>query len=365
MYARDRPFHAPRRKTPSFSSSLLEAVYRSIDESEGQDECSPFHGEGFGTSVRRQGARGGRDRDSSSAPCSAGRTRGFTSLERVLMIEEWMEKQGSRGRCGSSRINSGSSSSDSSSGGRMGACSSSETEPLPGRRKHRSLHGKPTHDRGDREKTMKEGRNSDLGGGAPRTKLAALKIYGELKKVKQPISPGGKISAFLNSIFNSGNVKKAKMCYVGAADDVSSFDHKAAALSSYSKPSMSKTPSTRKLSTEDSDTAPKRSQRSVRFYPSAAVLGDDNPEPYGYRMGLRSCPSYKEKDFATKAKTENDWFSVGRAHEDVEYDGLSCSSSDLFELGDHLIGGKYGEELPVYETTSFNRNQAIAHGFIF
>jgi hypothetical protein len=55
------------------------------------------------------------------------------------------------------------------------------------------------------------------GGGFSKTKLRALKIYGELKKVKQPISPGGRIASFLNSIFNSASAaKKVKMCSIGA-----------------------------------------------------------------------------------------------------------------------------------------------------
>lgn len=52
--------------------------------------------------------------------------------------------------------------------------------------------------------------------------------------------------------------------------------------------------------------------------------------------------------------------------EEDDEDCLSDSSSDLFEL-DHLAifgSNRYSEELPVYETTHFGRNCAIASGLI-
>lgn len=51
--------------------------------------------------------------------------------------------------------------------------------------------------------------------------------------------------------------------------------------------------------------------------------------------------------------------------EEEEDDVWSYSSSDLFELDNHRIGkGRYIKELPVYETTDFNTNQAIARGLL-
>ena len=47
-------------------------------------------------------------------------------------------------------------------------------------------------------------------------------------------------------------------------------------------------------------------------------------------------------------------------------DALSCSSSDLFELDNLSVIGieRYREELPVYETTHFKTNCAIAKGLV-
>ncbi|KAI4344576.1 hypothetical protein L6164_011784 [Bauhinia variegata] len=314
------------------------------------------------------------------------------------MIEDWMEKQSSQ--C-STLFNSTSSSSECSSVG--GVFSSSETETsCKFRSGPKSERTKKYHINTDKHQQQKQPQHE---GGFARTKLRALKIYSELnQKVKQPISPGSRIACFLSSIFNSGNVKKAKMCYVGAAEDVS-FEHKSkspcfsSSASSYSRRScMSKTPSSAKGKSSNVNGV----KRSVRFYPVSVILGEDS-HPSGYKYVYENDPSLmplpsvrkitrsssikdlknsvtsKEnggeaaargflKGYQNPSKGKFDYgglFDNIEEDDDDEVDAESCSSSDLFEL-DHLIGtGRYQQELPVYETTNLETNKAIANGLRF
>lgn len=269
-----------RKKTPSFSSSLLDSIYSSTDEST--------------TQHRRDSAFSTNSTATTKKHSHRGTTKHDHSLKRAIMIEEWIEKQ-----------NPASASYS---------------------------------------------RSSDSGAGAgftKSTKLRALKIYSELKKVKQPISPGGRISTFLNSIFNSGNVKKAKMCYVGAVDDVTfkSKSKSCSSASSFSRSCMTKP-------AEDSSRS--RIKRSVRFYPVSVIVGEDS-RPCGHKPVHYNDEVGKNTSMAVNKNTNYTEFCV----EDEDTD--SCTSSDLFEL-DHLIGiGRYREELPVYETTCLKKNHAIAN----
>lgn len=309
-----------------------------------------------------------------------------------------MEKHTSHSRSHSQTshfLNYSSSSSECSSGGIF---SSSETDTTTFK-KHRP---RPASEKKKQDHRVSEKQNKE--GGFARTKLRALKIYGELnQRVKQPISPGSRIASFLSSIFNSQNVKKAKMCYVGAVEDVS-FEHKSkspcfsSTPSSFSRRScMSKTPSSAKKSNTNGV------KRSVRFYPVSVILGEDSePQPSYHKCSniyesepnftvrkITRSSSIKElkngvrgeengaeeaaargfvKGYRNSGKGELDFRGFyGNEDEDEdedddEEDDASCSSSDLFEL-DHLIGAaRYQEELPVYETTNLETNKAIASG---
>ncbi|KAI4379563.1 hypothetical protein MLD38_005843 [Melastoma candidum] len=331
---------ASRKMNPSFSSSLLEAVYRSIDESEGRDLSSSFHHEGFAAAGRKQISYRDYDHNAASAPSSAGRRR-LSSIERVVMIEEWMQKQGAVGRGSSSlRLDLGSSLYSSSSDRRRGTCSFSFNETESGHRKYLSEQKSRATDFGDHKKTKQKVMNEDFGGGFSRMKLGDLKVYRELQKVKQPISPSRKISAFLNSIFNSGKVKKVHMCYVGTVDDVISFDQKA------TLPLLSKTPSSRKLSTNAGSNKPPKTKRIIKLCPSRFTSGD-NSAPCLYRTVSRSHSSYKQKPFASTTNNVGDRLDV---NEDSKTS--SCLNSDLFERDNHLIE-RYREK----------RNEAIARGY--
>ncbi|KAG6658237.1 hypothetical protein I3843_04G135400 [Carya illinoinensis] len=351
MYGRERSpreYSFPqRRRTPSFSSTLLDVISRSIDEPNAAEahfkETTAFKKQSISSSKRGSWVQE-EDRE-------------VKNLRRSVMIEDWMEKQSIHS---SVLFNSTSSSSESSSGAGF---SSSETESFY---KHKP---KPKL-QSSKKQTKLEYRNSEKHpkskseGSSAKLKLQGLKMHGELKKAKQPISPGGRIASFLNSIFNSDNVKKAKMCYVGAVEDVN-FEPKSKSACS-SRSCLSKTPASRgKLSNGI--------KRSVKFYPLSVIVGEDS-QPCGHKCIYEDDPSLmtiptirkiSKTRSVKKVTTAFDLRGLGHREVDDDDDAESYSSSDLFEL-DHLVGiGRYREELPVYETTNLKTNQAIANGLIF
>ncbi|XWS70070.1 hypothetical protein CRYUN_Cryun03dG0017400 [Craigia yunnanensis] len=371
-----------RRRTPSFSSSLLDAIYRSIDESTNGDEATLCHYRETKTALVKKQNNASLEEE-----------RKVSSLRRAIMIENWVEKQSSHGSA--VHFNSTSSSSDSSSGGVFSSSEAESSYKEKSRRStpdklHMSMQFEPRNFDNSNNNQQKAKRE---GGGFTKTKLKALKLYGELKKVNQPISPGGRITNFLNSIFNA-NAKKVKMCSVGVSDDVS-FERKSkstcSSATSFSRSCLSKTPSSR------GNKYSKSKKRSVKFCP-VSVIVDEDCRPCGHKCIYEDDPSLmatstvqrsaksssrkeelknfvKEKESGVSNKARDYPRSYQRRDtgkldlrgfiDDYEDDdALSYSSSDLFEL-DHLIGiGRYREELPVYETTSLKTNQAIANGFI-
>ncbi|XVE54012.1 hypothetical protein DITRI_Ditri03aG0048700 [Diplodiscus trichospermus] len=368
-----------RRRAPSFSSSLLDAIYRSVDESTNGDGATLCHyRETKTTLVKKQNS------------ASLEQERKFSSLRRAIMIENWVEKQSSYGSA--VHFSSTSSSSDSSSGG-IFSSSEAESSYKKKSRRSRAAESFNNNNNNNQQKAKREG------GGFTKTKLKALKIYGELKKVKQPISPGARITNFLNSIFNA-NARKVKMCSAGVPDDVH-FEHKSkstcSSATSFSRSCLNKTPSSRGNKYSNGK------KRSVRFCP-VSVIVDEDCRPCGHKCTYQDDPSLmptstvqkniksssrkeelknfvmeKESGVSTKARDylrsyqrkgtgKLDLRAFVDDYEDKDDeeddDALSYSSSDLFEL-DHLIGiGRYREELPVYETTSFETKKAIANGFI-
>ncbi|KAE8682922.1 BREVIS RADIX-like 4 isoform 1 [Hibiscus syriacus] len=208
-----------------------------------------------------------------------------SSLKRAIMIEKWIEKKSNYGS--DVHFNSASSSSDSSNGGIFSSL-------------------KPATRMDDKNKQEKARQES--GGGFSKTKLQALKIYGELKKVKQPISPA--VVLFEQNTF-------------------------------FKRPCGHK-----RIYEEDprlmlTSTA----QKNLKF-------SSRNEEPKKKESAVGSKASGCLRSYQRKGIGKLDLRGFIEDYDnDDEDDALSCSSSDLFEL-DHLIGiGRYREELPVYETT--------------
>ncbi|KAF5466396.1 hypothetical protein F2P56_016322 [Juglans regia] len=422
----DRNRH--RRENPSFSSTLLDSIYRSIDEGPGEkrEEKLILYGE----TMRKKQSHGLKEQEQEMA-----------SFRQACMIEKWMDKKvnekvsvrrnstadferKSRDDRRFILQNSSSSSSESSSGGGF---SSSESESVYAPKSRSSCYSmqrpKPI-----RTSVSQKPQLEKFGGGSGershsastqkpkhengfvKTKSKALKIYGDLKKVKQPISPGGRLASFLNSLFTAGNAKKAKMSpSVGGRNDETSLERNSkystattstcSSASSFSRSCLSKsTPSSRGKFSNGTGAGVKR---SVRFGPISVIvdqdcrpcgqkiLSEDKPglmtvstirtagdaEIKCYVMGGNYRVEEVAKDlFKNYKKDKEDLNMRDILQHDIEDsevdddddDAASYSSSDLFELDNLSAIGieRYREELPVYETTHFDTNRAIASGLI-
>ncbi|KAH7565547.1 hypothetical protein JRO89_XS09G0225800 [Xanthoceras sorbifolium] len=423
-----------RRENPSFSSTLLDAIYRSIDESNGGkgDDHHPDHQEElifYKEKTMRKKHSGNIEEEEE-----------MESMRRACLVERWMEKKTSCEKVVVRRksmadferkklipprnellLNSSSSSSDSSCGGGFSS-SESDSFYVNNVKKERSKSnssscysmqrpkpirtsistGQPQRyekvfhqaiqcaDSFQQKPTKKSHEN-----GFVKTKSKALKIYSDLKKVKQPISPGGRLASFLNSLFTAGNAKKAKISSSSnnAYDSSRKPEHESisttcSTASSFSRSCLSNTPSSRgKLSSNNG------MKRSVRFYP-VSVIVDEDCRPCGHKNlyendhnhhvlseNRRVAEAAREllKSYQKNNKEEfdhhdhhmmirdicdvNGRLDVEVEDDDGEEDAASCASSDLFEL-DSIGIERYREELPVYETTHLDTNRAIASGLI-
>ncbi|XWS26455.1 hypothetical protein CRYUN_Cryun26dG0034100 [Craigia yunnanensis] len=441
------------RDNPSFSSTLLDKIYRSIDDDgDMKHEDLKFYGE----TIQKTQSKG-------NMKCNRSRGGGeeeMSSFQRACLIEKWMEKKVSEKANAEKKhvfseferksdheqdhdvlfFSSTSSSSDSSSGG----FSSSDTESMYGTKTKASCFVPPRPNpvktsvsaRSEKPlKTEKKGRTertlfyeqrewhmfddyhynsaSDhtpkLDESLFKSKSRAMKIYGNLKKVKQPISPGGRLATFINSLFTTGNTKKAK----SSSSIVSCDDERklksgqvstCSSASSFSRSCLSKnSPSTRERLRNGV-------KRTVRFCPVSVIVDEDCRPcgqkclyeeedssllsvsvPTAWKIGKSPSRKFEEEPkFQIMAKTRRveemardflkeyhlnqkkkdfisretrSYYVVDEMDED---DAASYSSSDLFEL-DHLVligNDRYREELPVYETTHIETNRAIANGLI-
>ncbi|KAK4713727.1 hypothetical protein R3W88_019634 [Solanum pinnatisectum] len=313
MSSWEKPIIRPhqRRKTPSFSSSLLEAIYHSIDES--KEELEEEEEEEKHEEYKHVRNKKKNDQDE------------IVSLRRAILIEKWMESY-------KYTQSSGHFSSDSSSSTESSMFSSSETET-------RSINTlpRPTIQARRSEKVVTFSTETTTtpkcegGGRFTRTKSKALKM------VKQPISPGGKIANFLNSIFNSRNMKK---------NHHEDWRKSRSVNDSTTSSCLNKTPS----STSRSN----KSKRSVRFCPVTVIVNEDC-QPCGHKS------IYKNEE------PKHQYRGFYKDEDEDEDDGRSCASSDLFELENiGMIGHVHAtrDGLPVYGTTSFKMNQAIARGLV-
>ncbi|KAK7410170.1 hypothetical protein VNO78_00740 [Psophocarpus tetragonolobus] len=357
----------PYNKNPSFSSTLLDKIYRSIDEGERTTNHMNFYNDTLPKKKHVQ------EPPTIRRPCLLRNSR-----EQMERKSRWHHHHQYHDQ-ELMFFTSTSSSSDSSSG----LLSSSDTESLYGvRSKSRVSCFAPS-----RPKTVMMSASHEEG--LIKSKSRALKIYNNLKKVKQPMSPGGKLSNFLNSLFAAtGNVKRSK-----TYEEPKAKSGQESTCSSTSRSCLSK------ASTSSKDKLRDGVKRTVRFYPISVIV-DEDCRPCGHKC------LYQEDTRVMSVSVPTAW-KIGREEQLVkvvdksrrveepareflkEYhrshkksdsvmsdfpnvdvqdddDAASYSSSDLFEL-DHLsvIGNnRYLEELPVYETTHLSTNRAIANGLI-
>ncbi|KAJ0264011.1 Protein BIG GRAIN 1-like A [Hirschfeldia incana] len=352
-------------RQPSFSSTLLDQIYRSIDDSPPLESTrkKKHHNN---TSIHEERDTSDKlvfHRRSIAADFERSRRTTTTTSSSVFL----------RYSNSSSSDSSGFSSSESDS---FYLRSKPSASPPPHTRQP-----KPIRTSAPEKPSSKQ----ELGGGFLRTKSKALKIYTDLKKVKQPLSPGGRLATFLNSIFTNAasNHKKLKKINttVSATTDQppppqSSSSTTCSSTSSFSRSCLSKTP-----------TSSGKSKRSVRFCPVNVILDEDSSIhiPYGYSNKLHGNNVDRHvmeeenrrvieaaKDLIRTYQKNNDHLAVTTCDnvqevDDDDDDAASYASSDLFELENLSAIGieRYREELPVYETTRLdNTNRAIATSLI-
>lgn len=381
-------------KNPSFSSSLLDEIYRSIDGYDQRRE--DFKLPKLETRKQSSSANIGLKPKGVANIYNKKKSvedEEIASFRRACLIEKWMEKKvKDKARRGpSSELDSinydslffSSTSSESNSG----TLSASSSEPDSFYSEKSSSSSTTTCFAASRTRSIRRASVSPRRGTKlysfdnqqankneeSKSKSTALKMYNNLKKVKQPISPGGRLTNFLTSIFNnkSKNLKDPNGGNRGDFHEVDDRNSKSSSIcSSFSRSCLSKTPP------KFSQTAVKR---TVRFNP-VSVIVDEDCRPCGHKSiydhdsdNLRRPKSQgnaeKNRKFeVTKVDSlksyKNDYI-VDYADEDDD-DAASCSSSDLFEI-DHLafFGNKrFCDELPVYETTYVDTNRGIASGFI-
>ncbi|KAL0407662.1 UNVERIFIED_CONTAM: protein BIG GRAIN 1-like B [Sesamum radiatum] len=406
MYCREKPnfreenykARQSHRSTPSFSSSLLDEIYRSIDGNTEKAEDIKAE-KPASTRAKSAGSKGDEEE-----------TARFT---RACLVDKWMEIKEvhekvdnvARRRPDSFQDNdvlffsSTSTSSDSS-----GALSSSDTELFCSTRKPKqvscfSTRPKPVRtarecnrqdkffvsdddddDDDDRENQQKNKKGDDL----MKSKSRALKIYANLKKLKQPISPGGRLTSFINSLFTNANSKKKSR----NPDTKKGFQHLKSAkttASSSPPPCSSAASFSRSSCMTKNSSSPDESrnvnQRTVRFHPVSVIVDQDskacglksiyNDQDCDYKHRRPPLPPHalkidknrKVEDAANRVPKgyrnhKNYDFSMFRKIQDEdedEEDVASESSSDLFELDHSTVFGKnrFCQELPVYESTYF------------
>ncbi|KAJ8448790.1 hypothetical protein Cgig2_011411 [Carnegiea gigantea] len=238
-----------------------------------------------------------------------------------------------------------------------------------------------------------------------KTRSRAHKIYSNLKYLKQPISPGARLTSLISALFvKEGKTKKTTTAAVNSTVDGGGGGGEGRReCKSEQAPT---TPSTRSCLSRNSSKKKKFEdgvKRTVRFCPVGVIVGEDSrpcghkslfgdDEDYYYdfeeekkkklereneraklqqakqrqleEMALDLLNGYWDSKLSSKSHNQkvndkinhvdygvNHGKNYNHDDDDDDDDGVSCSSSDLFEL-DHL--SSVGDELPVYETTHFD-----------
>ncbi|KAJ0987335.1 hypothetical protein J5N97_005691 [Dioscorea zingiberensis] len=301
----DGPPPRRNRENPSFSSSLLDAIYRSIDESE--DATSS------GNKTRRAPDRLSIPTPPSRKPISGSGDRITVPVTDLPLPRRNYDRH-------RPTFASTSSSSDGSS---YGGFSSSDAESAAHSVRPVRVPSRTDRSRPDPPPPAPEKKKPD----------SIRSRFRDLRKSKAPASPGARLASFLNSLFTAAAThKKSKHRVPTPAPEETT---PCSSASSYTRSCLSKTPSS----------AGRRAPRSVRFCPVGVLVGEDC-RPCGEKWIYPAARAFDEE-------MEDD--------DDVASD----ASSDLFELENlTAIGGGYQDELPVYETTNLGTNRAIAYGIL-
>ncbi|XP_010936966.1 protein BIG GRAIN 1-like [Elaeis guineensis] len=349
---------------PSFSSTLLDAIYRSIDEAD--SGAAREHRTG-GALDRRDGPvlAAAKKQQSFTDQWPAERRRSAAVSERaVTRLRKPENRPGFP-------VNSTSSSSDCSS---YGGFSSSEAESVPRPAGLRPIRTGGLLYRSERARSNPPPPQPPAVGSPSahhhqeKKKSSSIRSkFRDLRKAKAPASPGARLASFLNSLFTAtGNSRKSKsaatVAAYGGVGVRGGEESACSTATSYSRSCLSKTPSSRG---RPPLAAGEGVKRSVRFYP-VSVIVDEDCRPCGQKClydGDSAAVARRPPEAAAMAKKRVE--ELLRGFEEEEDEEGSDSSSDLFELENlTAIGGRgYRDELPVYETTHLGTNRAISHGF--
>ncbi|URE22232.1 hypothetical protein MUK42_07413 [Musa troglodytarum] len=337
-----------RSKNPSFSSSLLDAIYRSMDDEHGD------------TSHRRAPDRSSNHKKQAEQPMAAPSN---DHCHYRPSDTDYRRRSFTPSSSSSSSSSSTTTTAAATGSSSAGFSSSSDVESIRSDRI-------PQPDLLDPGKKKKKSKCGSI-----RTGLRSLRKSREPASAtaagSSPASPGARLASFLNALFASaGSPKKPKIPIPAAAtvaaaaggggeDSACSFS-----TSSCRRSCLSKTPAAadrRRASGADAG------KRSVRFYP-VSVIVDEDSQPCGHKR-LQDDAGNTATPMAARVE---ELLRVAGAGAEVEAeeegDGAgSDSSSDLFELENLTVmmrGGRFRNELPVYETTNPNTNRAIAQGLI-
>ncbi|KAI3814457.1 hypothetical protein L1987_14097 [Smallanthus sonchifolius] len=332
-YSRNEP-PPHRRKTPSFSSSLLDSILRSIDETNDgglHDDNQQFHYHDlmfFASEPKRS------NKIHLPQTNLINEEEQIPSLRRAIMIDQWMATHNKSNRNGYvSPKRSSKLSTDSSSSGTTTSPSTYRSLPNSFTITQKTAEAIFLDDTQKASPTKLDGKFMKS------TKLRAMKIYGDLKKVKQPISPGRRISTFIYSLFASSSSTSSKKAKI--EESMPNFRSLKKSRSIKQDTTLTCTSFSRSCMSKKQNSSSVK--RSVRFYPANdAVILDQKSidERYSRRR-------FTEKNYM---KNYNN-FMVNNIEDDDE------DEDDLFEL--EIAGGvgtgAYGEELPVFETTDLRK----------
>nr|XP_043622762.1 protein BIG GRAIN 1-like A [Erigeron canadensis] len=361
-------------QNPSFSSSLLDEIYCSMDVGVEKSGESKLREDNVTKKKSHVSGGGGRGRGSSAVE-----DEGIASLRRAFLVQKWLEMIANAKNLTHRKRSSSLPDSDRKSvidndpfffGSVLSPCDTSSDSFgfYESRPQKPSCFGpfKPKHVKDNK----KHDQHLEFGGycsennqtrvdhgGLIKSKARALKIYANLKKVRQPISPGGRLTTFLNSLFTNGhhiNKKPRDLNNDKKIETISKSTHGStcSSASSFTRSCLSKnSPRTREKLNNGI-------RRTVRFYPISVII-DEDCRPCGEKI---ICDEKDLMKVHVTSMTQN--FDDQEEEDDYnDDDTTSDTSSDLFEL-DHLSILQECEELPVYGTTHFHTNCAIANGLI-
>ncbi|XP_076923718.1 protein BIG GRAIN 1-like B [Bidens hawaiensis] len=275
-----------RRKTPSFSSSLLDSILRSIDEPD-------LHKDNLHQQVHQHEWKW-------KNKLHISQTHLISEEEHAPNVPslQWMEPLETQNKSNRNcyvwssdkfGLDSSSSGTTPSTNRSLPNCQNS-FKIIPKTKEAIFLNNNTQ--KASLSSTKLEGKFMNL------TKLRAMKMYRDLKKVKQPISPGNRLSTFISSLFASSKIKQ---------------DTTMSCTSCMSKKQHSSSV-----------------KRSVRFYPVIDTIVLD-------RKSIDECYSNSK----AMKNYKNSMVNIEDGDED-----------DLFEL--EIVGG---QELPVFETTDLRKSR--------